>query len=98
MKNKISKAILTAIEYIVYSSKDGKKLSLMLTGFFNVVVIIGAVFGYGATGIDFPALIDSIVKFVATVGTMIASWQVVYGGLRKLYLSFYGKNKSVDVI
>lgn len=94
MKN----AILKGIEYVVYSSRDGKSLSLMLTGFFNLVVVVGAVFGYNATGVDFPALVDSIVRFVATVGTMLAAWQVVYGGLRKAYLSFYGKNKSLDVV
>lgn len=94
----MKKVILKCIEYIVYSSTDGKRLSLMLNGFFNMLVIILAVFGIQSTGINFPSIVESIVDFVATLGAVISAWQIMYGAVRKGYLSFVGRNKSTAVI
>lgn len=72
------------------SSKDAKKLSLTVRGFFTVGIISVIVIVLGFAGVDIDAtdiesLLDSIQGVIIGIGSLGGAVMILYGGLRKIF-------------
>jgi hypothetical protein len=88
--------ITNIIQWIVLSSKDPRKVSLFVKG--GLTMIVGSIAGFlsvlgidlGVYGVD--EIIVNIGQFIEFALQAIGYGMMVWGGIRKIFLTIEGKN------
>lgn len=83
-------------EYIIYSSKNGDKLSITFRSIVSAAIFIAGAFGFHSTTLDTNFTIDSVVNFITSLGTTISLAIACVGAVRKAVRSFMGINNSLN--
>lgn len=90
------------IAWIVLSSKDPNKVSLMikgvLTGVITYVVFFAGVFHLNIAEGDLKTLAESATKIVEVTLTFISLFMSTGGMIRKIYTTAIGTNKVIKEI
>ena len=96
MKNILNK-IDNVFGWVVWSSKDPEKVAATAKGmilyFVTAVISASSFFGY-----DFGSLqgiVEPVGSIIANGLYMVSGIMMVYGIIRKIYLSFMGRNMSL---
>lgn len=94
------------IAWLLISSKDPRKFSLMIKGALLFVVPylihlidIACRFGLACLGIDtdgFNGIIEHIGDFTFYAMSAFATALTIWGAIRKIYLSYMGENRALD--
>lgn len=84
-------------DWLVYSSADPEKVSLMVKGFLGAA-ITGVISLLGFTHMNIPgvadqfnSLADNFVLILQAILGLISLLSIFFGGIRKLYLTIFGQ-------
>lgn len=81
-------------DWIVFSSKDPKKLSLTIKGVLLMVVPFAA--HILPAEIDLPAVVDQITAVIEIGGVVVVGIVTLWGAIRKLATTWNGTNKVIN--
>lgn len=86
-------------DWVTWSSKNADKVSLTLKGILTGAVTLAA-WGFGLGHIEIPsdlssAIVDGTVNVILALSGLLSAVSIVIGLIRKLALTFAGKNQAI---
>ncbi len=88
------------IAWLVLSSKDPQRISLMLKGIFTAavtyIVFFAGIFHINVGQSDIAILSDAVVKIVETALTFISAIVTIVGLFRKIHTTVTGTNQVIN--
>jgi len=88
------------IDWIVLSSADPSKLSLMVKGILTAaiptVIFLAKIFNVEVGGEDLTAFVDAFVVFIGAVAAAISAYMTVVGFFRKVFRTLTGDNAVLN--
>mgnify|MGYP003407973175 CR=1 FL=1 len=90
------------IAWMLLSSKDPQKISLMikgvLTGVVTYVVFFAGLFHINLAPTDINSVIEAIVKIIELLLSVVSVIATAWGLIRKLWTTATGKNKVINEV